>query len=272
MAQGKYERKVRVLHRWIGMSALVFLLISVTSGLLWANAKFLYWDDHYKDKVRPLAGRPLETAKLSVTDAIRFGSSALAKPAQLEQISLRSDFGRLVYDLRIRVGKSAKVLLIDADSGEWLSPLNLDMAVKIAGQYVQENAGVTAVTSEQYTPRKQHHAVDAIRVSYDDRDETQIVLDRQSGEILEDEGRWRKFHFFVMQLHQLNFFGFEKTLLNIPGFPLLLIGLTGLALGVLQIVRKSRTRLVRDTSTPAVSSGKAMGKEDTAQLSYPSGL
>ncbi|MET0514320.1 MAG: hypothetical protein ABW047_03200 [Nitrospiraceae bacterium] len=267
MAQGKYERHIRVLHRWIGMSALVFLLLSVTTGLLWANAKFLYWNDHYKDKVRPFAERPLETAKLTVTDAIRLGSVALATPAHLEQISLRSDFGRLVYNLRIREGKSAKVLLIDADTGEWLSPVNLDMAVKIAGQYVRENADVTAVTTEQYTPRNKHQAVDAIRVSYNDRDKTQIILDRQSGEILEDEGRWRRFHFFVMRLHQLNFFGFEKTLLNIPGFPLLLIGVTGLALGVLHIVRKGRSRLVTDAQTRAIHSRK----EDKTQLSYPSG-
>jgi hypothetical protein len=47
-----------------------------------------------------------------------------------------------------------------------------------------------------------------------------------------------------MQLHQLNFFGFEKTLLNIPGIPLLLMGLTGLFLWYLQAVRKRRARHV----------------------------
>ena len=32
-------------------------------------------------------------------------------------------------------------------------------------------------------------------------------------------------HFAVMQLHQLNFFGFEKPSLNIPGVPILLMSL-----------------------------------------------
>ncbi len=96
--------------------------------------------------------------------------------------------------------------------------------------------------TEQYTPRKKHHAVDAIRVSFNDRNQTQIILDRQSGEILEDEGRWRRLHFFVMQLHQLNFFGFEKTLLNIPGVPLILMGVSGLGLWMIQSARRKRAR------------------------------
>ena len=52
-------------------------------------------------------------------------------------------------------------------------------------------------------------------------------------------------HFAVMQLHQLNFFGFEKTLLNIPGVPLLLMGFSGLALWGFQRARGA-TRENRD--------------------------
>ena len=254
----KYERKVRGLHRWIGLSGLLFLLVSVISGLLWANSKFLYWDNHYKEKVRSLPGPPLESAKLSLDDVIRLGSAALVHPAVLEQISLRSEVGRLIYDLRIRTDTSSKVLLIDANTGEWLSPISVDTAIQIADQYVQDRATPTSVAIEQYTPRKKHHAVDAIRVSFNDKNETHIILDRQSGEILEDEGRWRRFHFFVMQLHQLNFLGFEKTLLNIPGFPLLLMGLTGLALWVFQISRNNKPKL-EDSSTLTLSHGEAIG-------------
>ncbi|MBX3120875.1 MAG: hypothetical protein KF784_17595, partial [Fimbriimonadaceae bacterium] len=86
-------------------------------------------------------------------------------------------------------------------------------------------------------------------VRFNDADATEIVLDRQTGEILEDEGRWRRVHFAVMQLHQLNFFGFEKTLLNIPGVPILLMSLSGGALWLLHRARVRRSRaamLVRD--------------------------
>ena len=50
MSRGGYERLFRQAHRWFGMGALGFLLLSVSTGLLWADAKFLYWDEHYKKK------------------------------------------------------------------------------------------------------------------------------------------------------------------------------------------------------------------------------
>ncbi|WHZ14848.1 MAG: hypothetical protein OJF52_001688 [Nitrospira sp.] len=243
MAKGDRERRVRLLHRWIGLSSLAFLLLSVVTGLLWANARFVYFDDHYKEKIRPLKGPAVESAKLSIRDVLREHATAWEGSGTVEQIALRPDFGRLVYELRLRFGKSAKSLLIDADTGERLSPIGDDLAARIARQYVRVPADVTSVTTEQYTPRKKHQAVEAVRVTFNDREQTHIILDRQSGEILEDEGRWRKFHFLVMQLHQLNFFGFEKTLLNIPGVPLLLMGITGLALWAIQTGRKKRTRL-----------------------------
>lgn len=101
-------------------------------------------------------------------------------------------------------------------------------------------AAVTQVKRESYTPRKKHAAVDAIRVTFDDPDGTEIILDRSTGDMLEDEGRRRRLHFLVMQLHQLNFFGFEKTLLNIPGVPLLLMGISGALLWFLQWRRARR--------------------------------
>ncbi len=122
MSRGGSERIIRLAHRWFGMGALGFLQLSVVTGLLWADAKFLYWDDHYKEKVRPLAGPALETATLSV-----------------------------------------------------------DRAIVVAKEAVGGRA--------------------AVRVRFDDADATEIVLDRQTGEILEDEGRWRRVHFAVMQLY-----------------------------------------------------------------------
>lgn len=99
------------------------------------------------------------------------------------------------------------------------------------------------VEVERYKPRKKKRVYDAVRVRFDDAEATEIVLDRQTGEILEDEGRWRRVHFAVMQLHQLNFFGFEKTLLNIPGVPMLFMSLSGLLLWGFHRARARRARL-----------------------------
>lgn len=242
MSRGGSERIVRLAHRWLGMGALGFVLLSVVTGLLWADAKFLYWDDHYKEKVRPLAGPALETAKLPVDRALLAAREAVGGRALIEQVLLRSDFGRVFYELKLRVEGVPTTLLLDAMTGERLSPISPDLAPAIAQQYVRPPATVTAVEIERYTPRKKKRAQDAVRVRFDDADATEIVLDRQTGEILEDEGRWRRVHFAVMQLHQLNFFGFEKTLLNIPGVPILLMSLSG---GALWLLHRSRVRRSR---------------------------
>ena len=58
------ERAARKIHRWIGAASLAFLLVSVSTGLLWANARFLYWPDHYKEKVRAVEAPPLASAQV----------------------------------------------------------------------------------------------------------------------------------------------------------------------------------------------------------------
>ena len=259
MSRGGSERIVRLAHRWFGMGALGFLLLSVVTGLLWADAKFLYWDDHYKEKVRPLVGPSLEAATLSVERAMVAAKAAVGGRASIEQVLLRSDFGRLFYELKLRVEGVSTTLLLDALTGEQLSPISSDLAPAIAQQYVRQPAMVTGVEMERYTPRKKKRAQDAVRVRFDDADATEIVLDRQTGEILEDEGRWRRVHFAVMQLHQLNFFGFEKTLLNIPGVPILLMSLSGCLLWIFHRARKRRSQsiLFRETALfPARSTGE----------------
>ncbi|MCS6297575.1 MAG: PepSY domain-containing protein [Nitrospira sp.] len=260
MSRGGSGRIVRLAHRWLGMGALGFVLLSVVTGLLWADAKFLYWDDHYKEKVRPLAGPALETATLSVDKAILAAKEAVGGRALVEQVLLRSDFGRLLYELKLRVEGVSTTLLVDARNGERLSPISVDLAPVIAQQYVRTPASVTAVEIERYTPRKKKRAQDAVRVRFDDADATEIVLDRQTGDILEDEGRWRRVHFAVMQLHQLNFFGFEKTLLNIPGVPILLMSLSGCLLWIFHRARARRSKSIASAGDTSLLSARSTGE------------
>ena len=259
MSRGSYERSLRQAHRWFGIGALGFLLLSVGTGLLWADAKFLYWDEHYKEKVRPLAGPPVESARISLDQAFSLAKASMDGRALIEQTTLRADFGRLFYEVKLRGEGISATVLLDAMSGERLSPITRELAPAVAAQYVRPPAAVTGVEVERYTPRKKKRAYDAVRVRFDDAGATEIVLDRQTGEILEDEGRWRKVHFAVMQLHQLNFFGFEKTLLNIPGVPLLLMGFSGLALWGFQRARARRAKSAAVVGQAAAStSGSGM--------------
>src|SRR5918993_3256324 len=113
MNRGGYERRVRQAHRWIGLGAIGFLLLSVSTGLLWADAKFLYWDEHYKEKVRPLAGPPVESATLSLDRMFAIAKGVVGGRALIEQTSLRADFGRLFYEVKLRVEGVPTTLLLD---------------------------------------------------------------------------------------------------------------------------------------------------------------
>lgn len=253
MGRNEWERKGRIAHRWLGIGVVGFLLISVITGLLWANARFLYWEDRYKEKLHPLPIVSLDKATLQIKAVEERVHALTSEAAAIEQVTLKSEFGTLIYEVRVRQAKQKQVLLIDAVTGEPLSPISEDLATIIARQYVREEAPVSGIQTESYIPRKKHTPVEAVRVSFDDANHTQIILDRYSGDIIEDEGRWRRVHFFVMQLHQLNFFGFEKTLLNIPGVPLLLMAISGIALWLLHL---SRTRRARRVSEPRVPAGE----------------
>ena len=250
MSRNDWERQGRRLHRVFGVVAVGFLFLSVGTGLLWANAGFLYWPDHYKEKIHPLPVVALQHAKLSMTAMTDRVHAAAGGDTILEQVMLKSDFGTVVYEVKIKKQSSKSTLLLDAITGEILSPLSDAFASQIARQYVKEPAAVREVSRESYTPRKKHAAVEAVRVSFDDSQHTDIILDVASGEIIEDEGRWRQLHFFVMQLHQLNFLGFEKTLLNVPGIPLLLMGASGLVVWGLQLKRRRAQKAASRTQAP----------------------
>ena len=239
------------------MAVVGFLLVSVGTGLLWANARYLYWPDRYKEKIRPLPPVPIHApmvAMADLRDRLLGGTNDT-----LEQVTLKSDFGLLIYEVILRDRGAKRTVVVDADSGTVLSPLTDTLAARIAQQYVRTPADITRVTREAYTPRKKHTPVDAIRVAFDDPDDTQIVLDAASGEIVEDEGRRRRLHFFVMQLHQLNFLGFEKTLLNIPGIPLMLVALSGIVVWWVQWRRRRRA----EKPVPASLSGATLASAST---------
>jgi uncharacterized iron-regulated membrane protein len=242
MARWMDERWTRGLHRWLAVTTMGFLFLSVVTGLLWANSKSLYFPERYKERVRSIPAPALESASIPLSTVFAEARKAFGENMTADRVVLRADFGRLVYEVKTRTKGKVQSLILDAQSGERLSPLSEAAAKTIAEQYVPSPAPVEEVQFEQYIPRNKRAPQDAVRVKFDDANRTQIILDRHTGEIIEDEGRWRKLHFLVMQLHQLNFFGFDKTLLNFTGIPLLIMGLSGLLLWTRYFVRGRKAR------------------------------
>jgi len=219
---------MRRFHRWLGVVFGLFLLSSAVTGLLWAYAPYLYWKPGYMEKKAPLPSPPLTDAVLSIPEAVRKLQEKEEGKIEAQSLLLRKDFGRLLYEIEYKVSGGKRRSLIDAKSGDLLSPLSEALAAEIAKQYVTGGPPLDSVVLlSNWVHRNKTAGVKAFRIRFQDAGKTEIFLDPQTGHILEDGDRIRRLHFLVMQLHQLNFFGFRKVLTIVSALPLLLMIITG---------------------------------------------
>jgi uncharacterized iron-regulated membrane protein len=230
-------------HRLIAIASTIFLVSSACTGLLWAFSPYLYLDEGYMRKKTPVSGPPLTGAVVTVQDAMAASRKA-GRSGQIQQATLRSDFGRLLWEIQLRAGggEGSQSFLMDAITGEPLSPLTAEQATVIAQQYVRGNPPVEEAIAESGFVGRSDRArpAPAYRVRFKQARNPEIVIHRDSGVILADEDRARRFHFLVTQLHQYNYFGFKKTLTAIAGVPLLFLIGTGLVMWLRPKLRRAR--------------------------------
>ena len=231
---------MRRFHRWIGLGSAVIILLSVVTGLLWAYAPYLYWHEGYLEKKHPAPSVSLEAVRMTPQDAIRLARERLGDKSEINSVSLRSEAGTPVYEV-VAKGSSGKEssILIEAHQALVWAPIPQEYAVQIARQYVAgepEVASVALLDEFKHRSGKVHPSVYQVR--FQNPGGTEIFLSGQSGKILEDQDEIRRFHFWVMRLHMLNFFGFKKTLTIIPGAALLILLITGIL-----ISRRRRKRV-----------------------------
>jgi uncharacterized iron-regulated membrane protein len=218
----------RRLHRIVGVAGSAFLLLAVITGLLWAYAPYLYWKPDYKQKKNVIPGPPVESARVSVKQAAALARERWPETTLIHSVTTRQDFGRLFVEVKGAAGKKESTLLIDAISGSVLAPLDLESAIASAKQYVPP--AFTYVSSELQDPfitREGKPKGRAYLVRFRENGGTEIAIDADSGLILEEKDPSRAFHFWVMRLHRLEFFGTKKTLTMIPGAFLLTLILSG---------------------------------------------
>src|SRR5438034_2494822 len=193
-------------------------------------------------KKAPLSGPDPTAAIITVQDAMAAARTA-GRSGQIQQATLRSDFGRLLWDVQLRAGgDGSQSFLMDAVTGETLSPLTAEQATVIARQYVRGNPPIEEVVAEGGFVGRAGNArpSPAYRVRFRQARNPEIVIHRDSGVILADEDTGRRIHFFVTQLHQYNYLGFKKTLTALAGVPLLLLTTTGLVMWLRPRLRRAR--------------------------------
>jgi uncharacterized iron-regulated membrane protein len=228
---------MRRFHRRLGVAAALFVGLASVTGLLWAYAPYLYWEGNYLERKHPVVPMDFRGVTLTHQDAIRTAREQLGTAFVVSAVTLRSELGQPLFEVR----GEERDFLIDARTGAPLSPLPADFAARVAAQYVRGHPPVAAVTLlDAFVHRSGKVYKPVYRVQFKAPKTPVIYLSARTGAIIEEEDDVRRFHFWVMRLHQLNFFGFRKTLTIIPGSAILLLVVSGFVLS-----RRARSRVAR---------------------------
>jgi uncharacterized iron-regulated membrane protein len=212
------------IHLFIGLFFFPFLLISALTGFFRANHKW-FWKEDYKKVKNFTYNHALEKPVVSVDSIFGISKAKLGEQAVLTEIRLRKEIGRLFYDIR---SKGNSPLLIDAATGQIVSPLTPELAIALASQYVQAGAEVKKVyADDHYKTRKEKKPRPVYVIEYADELNTQILLDKQNGEIEEEIDANLKFGFWMVKLHDYDFWNSKRVILSIAGIGLTVVGLSG---------------------------------------------
>ncbi len=244
----------RQIHFWTGGIALFFLTITTVTGILWAYAPYMYWQPGYKQKQEEV--RTLDKAEMSSlvspSEVLENVQNKMGVDAKIHDISIAWEADQLVYRVRIENldGKKSNHLM-NARLGQWLSPLTENQAIRFAQQYLPSGTQVLeAELLDNWIHRKKSSGRAAWRIMFRDSRKTEIFLDPDTGLILEDQDRTRRFHWWVMRLHQFNFFGTNKILSIISGLPLLILLVSGLVMLWRRLKRpSSRKKRLKELKT-----------------------
>ncbi|MBN8222096.1 MAG: PepSY domain-containing protein [Spirochaetes bacterium] len=215
-------------HRRIAIASALVLASTAITGILWAYAPHLYFKDGYLQKKDAAPAKPLTAVNVEIGEALTTATNTFKTAKGLQSAVLRAEAGGLYYEVQRKEGKEQSSVLIDAVSGEVVSPLSEALATQFAAQYVAGNPPVKkadALTDYKHRSGKKIKSV--YRIAFSAPGSPEIYIDRNAGQIVEESDNARGFHFWVMKIHQLQFFGTKKELTIIPGLALVLLIVTG---------------------------------------------
>lgn len=215
--------KLRRLHRVLGLALFLLIGSSAATGLLRANARWWYW----KDRSPRQEGASLSSPVIGVERLF-----SLSKGTPIRRVELKPLAGKVVY-LVERQDSGRSYLMVDASSGEVLSPLSTETAVEIARAFVGLREPVVRTEAvPSYALRKGNGPRPAIRVLFGDALRTEVFVDQETGAVLALLDRGRRFGLWVAKLHELDFFNGSRPALTLLGLGITFLAMTGLTLGL----------------------------------------
>ncbi|MDP1726272.1 MAG: PepSY domain-containing protein [Bacteroidota bacterium] len=215
------------IHRIIGLIFLPFLIISVVTGFFRANYNW-FWKEDYKKIKNFNYDYKIKSPAIGIDSIFNILTNAYGKKISVSEIKLKNEAGMVFYDVKI---KNKPTVLIDANNGEKVSPISKDLAKAMASQYVKPDLKFKSInTDDHYKTRKDKKLRPVYIIAYDDPLHTKIYIDKNKGEIEEETDDNLQFGFWMVKLHDYDFWQAKRFNLSFVGIGLFILGCTGLLL------------------------------------------
>jgi hypothetical protein len=257
-----YWKRINYLtHRWIGVALGMLMFVWFLSGIVMMYYPFPVLTESERDSLLVAFNPPedlvgFEAAyEAAVSDFHERGHHAVSEPESNVvggRLSLWND--RLVYRLWNQRGYRIKpYLVVDARSGEVLSPISPEQATRAARVAV---GPVPVVEGVELLPRGDHYMFYGVyhleefpiyRVRFDDRNATAVYLGRETGAVYATANRVTRITTWLGTVpHWLYFMWLYERMalwtwmnLILPGVAAV-IALTGMVLGTYQLFPRRR--------------------------------
>lgn len=235
MAAIRFRRLIRQFHRWLGLVVALQLLLWVMGGLVMSVLRLEEVRGDDRAAQRPVPALDAALPLLPPADILRRHGGA-----PVTSLTLTMLLSQPVY--RLKVGNEA--LLVDARSGEKLSPLAQAAAETIARADYSGSARVAAVEWVD-TPALEYRGrpLPLWRVRFADDRNTALYVSPATGEVVARRNDlWRVFD-FVWMFHIMDYRereNFNHPLLVSAAATTLLFVMTGLAMLVYSFRARAR--------------------------------
>lgn len=217
--------KPNKLHLRIGMIFLPFLLLSTITGFFRANHEW-FWKENYMKKKREIGSSAISIPILPIDHCMNLALTYAGKEDEIRQVILKTECGKLYYEIKF---KKFHPILIDGMTGQVINGLTDSLALAFAYQYIATDLGLRSVTFlPTYIHRKEKKPKEVFDVSYQDDLHTEIYIDKYSGEIVEEVDDYRKIIFWMVKLHDYDFWNSKRVFLSLVSIGIISIGITGL--------------------------------------------
>lgn len=186
----------RTLHRWLGLVVGLQVLIWLASGLYMVllDIDFIHGDTLVRRTEQTVT--VADSSLLSMADLRRRYEGA-------NQIGLRPVMGKTFYT----VTAAEHRYLVDAESGEVMSPLDEDTAKDIARFHFNGSAPVTGAKLITSDPPQEilTRRLPLWRIDFDDRYATSFYIDPYTGALVTRRHRYWRIFDFMWMLHIMDY-------------------------------------------------------------------